>query len=78
MTDPEVTCLSCGRRRKCLKSWGAPIHPDNVKRSMRRACPHEGVGPKPCNFQYRAGVDVEGIRQALKAAARGPASESSK
>lgn len=66
MSDPEVTCLTCGRRKKCVTDYGRVTHPDKVRASLRRSCRYEGVGPKPCNFQYRAGVDVAGIRALLR------------
>lgn len=69
MTDPRVTCFKCGRSRSCRKISGQGyFFPENVRKGMHRQCPVPG---KPCDFQYRAGVDLAGLRQALRKEAPG-------
>lgn len=67
MTDPTVTCETCGARRSCISVSGIPRLPRNVELTMKRRCNRPLVdGLKQCSFQYRAGVDVEGIRRQLR------------
>lgn len=68
MADPEVTCMHCGRQRRCMRHARADHPPTAAKAWLRKNCQMEGAGPKPCTFVYRAGVDVESLRRALKPA----------
>lgn len=59
---PKVTCTYCGRRRAATLHMRADFPPDAARKWLKRTCKHE---EKPCDFGYRAGVDVEGLRKAL-------------
>lgn len=66
MEPPTITCTYCGRKRDATRHMRADFPPDAARKWLRRNCPHQGAGPSPCEFRYRAGVDVEGLRAALK------------
>jgi hypothetical protein len=63
MTSPTIACTYCGRVRDVMQHVRADFPPDAARKWMKRTCKHE---EKPCDFGYRAGVDVVGIRRALK------------
>jgi hypothetical protein len=61
--NPEVHCATCGRTKDPMQHMRADHPPTAAKAWLKRTCKREG---KPCEFGYRAGVDVEGLRRALK------------
>jgi hypothetical protein len=63
MTEPEVSCATCGKRRSCRKHLRADHPPTAAKAWLRRHCQTDG---KPCQLNYRAGIDVEGLRATLQ------------
>jgi hypothetical protein len=42
----------------------ADFPPEAARKWMRKTCKHE---EKPCQFGYRAGINLDGIRDALEA-----------
>ena len=62
MRSPEVACSYCGRKRDCMKHVSADHPPTAARAWLKRTCRHE---EKPCSFGYQAGVDVEGLREAI-------------
>lgn len=66
MTEPEVTCSTCGRKRRARLHMRAEHPPTAAKAWMRKHCQMAGAGPKPCAFVYRAGLDTEGLAALLK------------
>jgi hypothetical protein len=67
LTDPTVTCTACGRQRNCRHHMRADHPPTAAKAWLRKHCQMAGAGPKPCAFAYRAGLDVGGLAELLKA-----------
>lgn len=70
MTDPSVVCKRCGCRRVIrISPGGVPMStPESTRRTMRRNCELRKQSGDDCELQYYAGVDIEGIRQAMREA----------
>lgn len=62
MQNPTASCTYCGRQRDCMLHMRADHPPTAAKAWLKRTCKHE---EKPCEFGYRAGVDVDGLKRAL-------------
>ena len=71
MSDPCVVCKRCGARRVIrISVGGVPMStPESTRKTMRRKCELRKAYGEDCDLQYYAGVDVEGIRRALREAA---------
>lgn len=63
MNPPTITCTYCGRRRDATRHMRAESPPDAARKWLRKTCQH---GANPCEFGYRAGVDTEGIKAAMR------------
>ena len=75
MLEPEAVCNTCGRIRAAMKHLrNQRLGPAKAAKNwLRNSCwqHHERQGkPRPaeCDIHYRAGVDVQGIRQAIRKA----------
>ena len=62
-TEPTVTCTVCGASRGCQLHTRADHPPTAAKKWLRKNC---RLLSRPCEFGYRAGVDVDGMRRALR------------
>jgi hypothetical protein len=64
MSDPIVFCDICGRSRDPFKHMRQDklSPPEAARRWLKRKCDNPS---DKCNPQYRAGVDVSGLRAAL-------------
>lgn len=62
MLMPKVSCR-CGRSKNPMQHMRADHPPTAARAWLKKTCPHEG---KPCDFSYRAGIDVEGLRRSLQ------------
>lgn len=62
-TEPTMTCKTCGATRRCRLHMRAGHPPTAAKNWLRKNC---RLLSRPCEFTYRAGVDVEGLRQVLQ------------
>jgi hypothetical protein len=61
--NPEVRCVTCSRTKDPMLHMRADHPPTAAKAWLKRTCKREG---KPCDFGYRAGIDVEGLARAIK------------
>lgn len=61
--NPSVICTYCGRKRDPMQHMRSDFPPDAARKWLKKTCKHEG---KPCDFGYRAGVDVSGLKRALR------------
>lgn len=77
MADPIIRCDWCARERRVLLHHRAEHPPTAAKRWLRKTCrtPKEHdpnccsgctIYVKPCEFVYRAGVDVAGLSRQLE------------
>lgn len=55
MSDPTITCRTCGRQRNCMLHQRADHPPTAAKKWLRKICAQKGA----CEFTYRAGVSSE-------------------
>lgn len=56
MSDPAVTCTTCGRQMKLAFGWSS-IRPERAKRVLRKSCKYLDYR---CRFTYTAGVEIRG------------------
>lgn len=63
MLAPEVKCSVCGKARDPMHHMRADHPPTAARAWLKRHCRWDG---RPCDFTYRAGIDVEGLRKALQ------------
>ena len=54
MSDPAVTCETCGRKQPCYQPG---MLPETARKRLKRDCRVEG---KPCVLTYRAGIALGG------------------
>lgn len=55
MSDPHMTCDTCGRSRNCLLHRRADHPPTAARQWLKRHCPHEGAH---CALRYQAGIEL--------------------
>lgn len=64
MSEPVQTCKLCGTQVE-VDFYARGFPPDAAVKKLKRLCNSQGC---PCDPQYTAGLDIEGLRSAFREA----------